>query len=247
MPESAPRRVEVVGKLADKAVAYYDGLPPELPGEVPNIHSYNERRRGDLEVGFAQADLVVECRKLYWHDLDPTHFLDPAIEENYPARDYHRAYFGEILAVTGDWNTHAMHAAVAMMLGLTAVLLWRTARRFGQEPVGVVAAITPWNFPAAMITRKAGPALAAGCTMVIKPASATPFSAAPEKKRDRSGSALRNAAAVASAPAGACASGVGFVNSETSTSTMNPSGIVTIAGWLKGTMARAGSHPYTSL
>lgn len=46
-----------------------------------------------------------------------------------------------------------------------------------KQPVGVCAAITPWNFPAAMITRKAGAALAAGCTMVIKPASATPFSA----------------------------------------------------------------------
>jgi len=46
-----------------------------------------------------------------------------------------------------------------------------------RQPVGVVAAITPWNFPAAMITRKVGPALAAGCTCVIKPASQTPFSA----------------------------------------------------------------------
>ena len=46
-----------------------------------------------------------------------------------------------------------------------------------KEPIGVVAAITPWNFPAAMITRKSGPALSAGCTMVLKPASATPFSA----------------------------------------------------------------------
>lgn len=46
-----------------------------------------------------------------------------------------------------------------------------------KEPIGVTAAITPWNFPAAMITRKAGPALAAGCPMVIKPASATPYSA----------------------------------------------------------------------
>jgi succinate-semialdehyde dehydrogenase/glutarate-semialdehyde dehydrogenase len=46
-----------------------------------------------------------------------------------------------------------------------------------REPVGVCAAITPWNFPAAMITRKAGAALAAGCTMVLKPASQTPFSA----------------------------------------------------------------------
>ncbi|HJV34718.1 aldehyde dehydrogenase family protein, partial [Geomonas sp.] len=46
-----------------------------------------------------------------------------------------------------------------------------------KEPIGVCAAITPWNFPSAMITRKAGPALAAGCTMVVKPATATPFSA----------------------------------------------------------------------
>ncbi|MDQ2075624.1 NAD-dependent succinate-semialdehyde dehydrogenase [Marinimicrobium sp. ABcell2] len=46
-----------------------------------------------------------------------------------------------------------------------------------RQPVGVSAAITPWNFPAAMITRKAGAALAAGCSMVVKPAEATPFTA----------------------------------------------------------------------
>ncbi len=46
-----------------------------------------------------------------------------------------------------------------------------------REPVGVVAAVTPWNFPAAMITRKVGPALAAGCTVVLKPSELTPFSA----------------------------------------------------------------------
>ena len=46
-----------------------------------------------------------------------------------------------------------------------------------KQPVGVIAAITPWNFPAAMITRKVAPALAAGCTAVVKPASATPLTA----------------------------------------------------------------------
>ena len=46
-----------------------------------------------------------------------------------------------------------------------------------KQPIGVVAAITPWNFPSSMITRKAGPALAVGCTIVIKPARQTPFSA----------------------------------------------------------------------
>ncbi|MCK5070978.1 MAG: aldehyde dehydrogenase family protein, partial [Desulfocapsa sp.] len=46
-----------------------------------------------------------------------------------------------------------------------------------KEPVGVCAAITPWNFPSAMITRKSAPALAAGCPVVVKPAAQTPFSA----------------------------------------------------------------------
>ncbi len=46
-----------------------------------------------------------------------------------------------------------------------------------KQPVGVCAAITPWNFPAAMITRKVAPAMAAGCTIIVKPATETPFSA----------------------------------------------------------------------
>src|SRR3546814_9933178 len=46
-----------------------------------------------------------------------------------------------------------------------------------REPVGVVAAITPWNFPLAMVTRKVAPALAAGCTVVLKPSELTPLSA----------------------------------------------------------------------
>src|SRR5690606_13411987 len=46
-----------------------------------------------------------------------------------------------------------------------------------REPVGVTAAITPWNFPLSMITRKISPAIAAGCTVIIKPAPATPLSA----------------------------------------------------------------------
>ncbi|TMJ41622.1 MAG: aldehyde dehydrogenase family protein, partial [Alphaproteobacteria bacterium] len=55
---------------------------------------------------------------------------------------------------------------------------WPTSRIVTiRQPIGVVAAITPWNFPNAMITRKAGPALAAGCSFVCKPASETPLSA----------------------------------------------------------------------
>jgi flavin reductase (DIM6/NTAB) family NADH-FMN oxidoreductase RutF len=46
---------------------------------------------------FAEARLVVECRKLYFQDIDPKHFIDPAIDRNYPEKDYHRMYIGEIV------------------------------------------------------------------------------------------------------------------------------------------------------
>lgn len=48
---------------------------------------------------FAEAELVLECRKIYWHDFDPGRFLDPSISAHYPLKDYHRVYYGEIVAV----------------------------------------------------------------------------------------------------------------------------------------------------
>lgn len=50
---------------------------------------------------FEQAELVIECKKLYWQDMDPAHFLDPLLEKNYPRKDYHRIYYAEIVAVEG--------------------------------------------------------------------------------------------------------------------------------------------------
>jgi len=52
--------------------------------------------------GFAEAELIVECRKLYWDDMTPSHFLDSAIEKHYPQKHYHRIYFGEIVAILGE-------------------------------------------------------------------------------------------------------------------------------------------------
>jgi len=52
--------------------------------------------------GFAEAELIIECRKMYWDDMDPSHFLDPNIEKNYPQKDYHRIYFGKIMAAYGE-------------------------------------------------------------------------------------------------------------------------------------------------
>ena len=51
--------------------------------------------------GFAEAELVVECRKMYFDDLDPRHFLEGWIESGYTNRDYHRMYFGEIVVISG--------------------------------------------------------------------------------------------------------------------------------------------------
>jgi flavin reductase (DIM6/NTAB) family NADH-FMN oxidoreductase RutF len=48
---------------------------------------------------YLEANLVLECRKVYWDDLEPGHFLDLSIGKNYPRQDYHRIYFGEILAI----------------------------------------------------------------------------------------------------------------------------------------------------
>ncbi len=49
---------------------------------------------------YEEADLVIECAKMYWQDFDPAHFLATHIARQYPAKDYHRVYFGEVLAVS---------------------------------------------------------------------------------------------------------------------------------------------------
>jgi flavin reductase (DIM6/NTAB) family NADH-FMN oxidoreductase RutF len=52
--------------------------------------------------GFAEAELIIECRKIYWDDMEPDHFLDPGIEKSYPQKAYHRIYFGRIEAIWGE-------------------------------------------------------------------------------------------------------------------------------------------------
>jgi len=52
--------------------------------------------------GYAQAALILECRKIYWDDLEKSHFLDPRLEKKYPAKDYHRIYYGEIVIILGE-------------------------------------------------------------------------------------------------------------------------------------------------
>jgi flavin reductase (DIM6/NTAB) family NADH-FMN oxidoreductase RutF len=51
---------------------------------------------------FKEAELMIECRKIYWDDLDPQHFLDLSIEKNYVKKDYHRMVIGEVIKIIGD-------------------------------------------------------------------------------------------------------------------------------------------------
>ena len=76
--------------------------------------------------------------------------------------DFLRWFAEEARRITGEWLPSG-----------------RADQRFlsVKTPVGVVAAVTPWNYPMSMLTRKMGPALAAGCTLVLKPAEATPLCA----------------------------------------------------------------------
>jgi flavin reductase (DIM6/NTAB) family NADH-FMN oxidoreductase RutF len=55
-----------------------------------------------LSPSFAEAELSVECRKIYWQDLDPNYFLDPGIHNFYQEHDYHRIYYGEIVHILGS-------------------------------------------------------------------------------------------------------------------------------------------------
>ena len=55
---------------------------------------------------FDQAELIMECRKIYWQRMDPHNFLDPEIDKNYPQKDYHQIYFGEIMQIRADKSSY---------------------------------------------------------------------------------------------------------------------------------------------
>jgi succinate-semialdehyde dehydrogenase/glutarate-semialdehyde dehydrogenase len=154
-------------------------------GEV--VDSVTEASREDVEAAVDRAEAVFAC----WR-------ATPAIARGrllHRAADvmYERA--GQIAAVLTAEQGKPLAEAEAEVRYAAGYFEWfagEAERTYGQvvppadpskrilvmrEPVGVAAAITPWNFPAAMLTRKLGPAIAAGCTSVVKPAQETPLTA----------------------------------------------------------------------
>ncbi|MDQ0219119.1 NAD-dependent succinate-semialdehyde dehydrogenase [Peribacillus cavernae] len=120
---------------------------------------------------YERADLI---RK--WYDLINENIEDLAVtmtkEQGKPLKEAR----GEVAYANGFLSWYAEEGK--RIYGETIPAIQRNKRLFvSKQPVGVVAVITPWNFPAAMITRKIAPALAAGCTVIIKPAELTPLTA----------------------------------------------------------------------
>jgi len=197
MSTTTPARVELSDPRLFRQAAYIDGawIAPqnddvtevdnpatgEILGVVPNLHATDARTAIDAAsrafAGWraltAKARAAVLRR---WFDLMMANQEDLArlvtLENGKPLQEAKGevAYAASFLEWFGEegkrvyGDTIPTHDADKRLFVL-------------KEPIGVAACITPWNFPLAMITRKAGPAIAAGCTVVLKPAPQTPFSA----------------------------------------------------------------------
>jgi len=197
MSTTTPARVELSDPRLFRQAAYIDGawIAPqnddvtevdnpatgEILGVVPNLHATDARTAIDAAsrafAGWraltAKARAAVLRR---WFDLMMANQEDLArlvtLENGKPLQESKGevAYAASFLEWFGEegkrvyGDTIPTHDADKRLFVL-------------KEPIGVAACITPWNFPLAMITRKAGPAIAAGCTVVLKPAPQTPFSA----------------------------------------------------------------------
>lgn len=163
------------------AIAVINPATGETVGRVPNFGQAETRRA--INAAHQAFDswkrLTAKERSdvlKRWHGLMLQHADDLAtlmtIEQGKPLQEA----TNEILygASFIEWNAEEAKRAYGDIIPEPKSDRRILARK---EPVGVVAAITPWNFPTSMVTRKTAPALAAGCTVLLKPAEATPFSA----------------------------------------------------------------------
>ena len=163
------------------AMAVADPATGEVLGSVPRMGAGETRRAIAAAAGALPAWRALTARQRAailrrWHDLMLEHREDLALvmtrEQGKPLAESRGeiAYAASFIEWFAEEGKRIYGETVPPHLADRRILVLK-------EPVGVVGAITPWNFPSAMITRKAGPALAAGCTFVCKPASETPYSA----------------------------------------------------------------------
>jgi len=176
------------GKFVDAQSA--KTITVDDPGTEKTVGVVSFGGAADAEAAIAAAEAALgswratpvaeRCNKLQkWCDLMHANKDDLAtilsMEQGKPFAEAR----GEVLYAAGFYDYCAKNgpAYLAPQTLVEASEKAPTRVRVSKDPVGVVGAITPWNFPSAMITRKAAAALAAGCTMVIKPSELTPYSA----------------------------------------------------------------------
>ncbi|MGE6605478.1 NAD-dependent succinate-semialdehyde dehydrogenase [Halomonas sp. NPDC076908] len=153
----------------------------EAIGDIPRLGRAETERAIDAADAALPAWRALTAQEradmlMKWHDLMMEHQQDLAMLMTYEQGKPLKEAAGEIAYAASFLRWFAEEAR--RVYGETIPAAKANQRIVvTKQPVGVVGAITPWNFPAAMITRKAGAALAAGCTIVVKPASQTPFSA----------------------------------------------------------------------
>lgn len=174
----------IYGEWTGKELETFDVINPATLEKIATVPN------GGTEEAKQAADAAAEAFKVWsqysayeraeliwkWHHLINENKEDLArtltMEQGKPFMEA----LGEIAYANGFFSWYAEEGK--RIYGETIPATGRDKRLFVQkQPVGVVAAITPWNFPAAMITRKVGPALAAGCTVVVKPAEQSPLTA----------------------------------------------------------------------
>jgi succinate-semialdehyde dehydrogenase/glutarate-semialdehyde dehydrogenase len=165
----------------DKTIDVDNPATGEMLGTVPQLDAADTRRAIDAAhrafPGWRAKTAKERASVLRrWFDLMMTHQEDLArlmtLEQGKPLSESkgETAYAASFLEWFGEEAKRVYGDTIPHQQADKRIVVLK-------EPVGVVACITPWNFPLAMITRKAGPAIAAGCTVVLKPASQTPFSA----------------------------------------------------------------------
>jgi succinate-semialdehyde dehydrogenase / glutarate-semialdehyde dehydrogenase len=194
-PSSTIRRLQEGGLLLDRAYvggewieaddggtfAVHDPATGEELAQVPRLGVSETRRAIDAAAAAYRgwrATLAKERAGIMrrWSDLMLTHLEDLALlltaEQGKPLAESRAeiTYAASFLEWFGEEAKRVYGDTIPTYLDDRRVLVTK-------EPVGVTAGITPWNFPSAMITRKSAPAIAAGCTMVLKPAEQTPLSA----------------------------------------------------------------------
>lgn len=172
------------GEWTGKELETFDVINPATLEKIATVPNGGAQEAKQAANAAAEAFKVWSKYSAYeraeliwkWHHLINENKEDLArtltMEQGKPFKEA----LGEIAYANGFFSWYAEEGK--RIYGETIPATGRDKRLFVQkQPVGVVAAITPWNFPAAMITRKVGPALAAGCTVVVKPAEQSPLTA----------------------------------------------------------------------